>query len=118
MVESQGQTHCGVSAAVFSQLIGDGVNTQDTGLRRVDDGGEALDTEGTQIGYGEGCLCSITCGQLAFLGQCDEAFSSLDKVSRDISEEPTTAGTSRPLGVSTATPTLAFSNTRMVSPLR
>ena len=57
VIVGQRQTHSriGLDFAVYlADAGGDGVNTENAGLRSVDNRGEALNTEGAEVGDGEG----------------------------------------------------------------
>ena len=71
MVIGQGQGHAliGLDFAVHHlDAGGGGADAQNTGLGRIDDGSEALDTHGADVGNGEGSAGQIVGVDLAFAG--------------------------------------------------
>ena len=77
MIVGQRQSHGGIGlnfAVYLADAGGDGVNTENTGLGSVDNGSEALDTVGADVGNGEGCTGQHVGGCSAVLAGCGKLF--------------------------------------------
>jgi len=78
VVVSQGETHCliALELAIDHANFGHkGIYAEDTGLRRIDNRGEALDAERTNVGDGEGCTGEEIGADVAGFALCSESLS-------------------------------------------
>ena len=76
MIEGERETHSRISNVACGSLlhaVNDGANTENTGLRRIDNGSKAFNTERTEVGNGKACAGKLIGADLSALSLADQS---------------------------------------------